>query len=55
MTTKITIEKDTPAAKVFNDYMAGKEAFRKAAEEGKLEEYVKKETFAAPLPAPVTQ
>ena len=49
MKIKVTIKKDSKAAKVIKAYMAEKEAFRKAAEEGKALEYVrttKPEQFA---------
>lgn len=51
MKTKITIKKDSPTAEVFKNYMAEKEAFRKAAEAGKAKEYAEQqpEKFAQPV------
>ena len=57
MKVKVTIEKNTPAAREFETYVEAKKAFRKAAEEGKLQEYVEtmQEKFAAPSQALVPQ
>lgn len=51
MKTKITIKKDTPTAEVFKEYLAEKEAFRKAVEAGKADEYAEQqsEKFAQPV------
>ena len=48
---KITIKQDSPAAKMMEEFMAEKEAFRKAVEAGKAAEYAesKPERFATPL------
>ena len=49
MRTQITIKADTKAAQVFKEYMAQKEAFRKAIVEGKVT-HIEKQTFAQPIP-----
>ncbi|MEI6950675.1 hypothetical protein V9K67_26060 [Paraflavisolibacter sp. H34] len=42
MKTKITIKKDSKAAVAIKAYMAEKEAFRKAVQEGRAIDYVRK-------------
>lgn len=51
MKIEIAIKQDTPTADVFKEYMAEKEAFRKAAEAGKAVEYAEQqpEKFAQPV------
>jgi cell fate (sporulation/competence/biofilm development) regulator YlbF (YheA/YmcA/DUF963 family) len=41
MKTKISIKNDPSAVKAIRDYMAEKEEFKKAAQNGDAEEYVK--------------
>jgi len=41
MKTKISIKNDLEAVKVVREYMAEKEAFKKAAQEGTATEYMK--------------
>ncbi len=49
MTVKITIDKDSPAAKVLETFVEEQKAFKKAVEEGKAEEYATTKKFATPL------
>ena len=51
MKTKITITTGSDTAKAFAEYIAEKEAFRKAAEAGKANEYAEQnpEKFAQPI------
>lgn len=49
MKTVITIKKDSAAAKIMQDFMEEKEAFRKAVEAGKAIEYAESKQFATPL------
>ena len=49
MSIKITIKAGTTAAQVFKEYMAQKEAFRKALVEGKATQ-IEKHSFAQPIP-----
>ncbi len=51
MKIKVTIKEDSEAAKVFKENMARREAFKKAVQENRVDEYVRENPneFARPL------